>query len=76
MSIIHTKRDVTDETEEQENQMMIFIQYRGRLTDKFEHAMQQIEAPCKVILFLGKLKSVLPSLKPSVEKRCNEWCSV
>ena len=56
--------------------MMIFIQYRGKLKDKFEHAMKKMEDPCKVILTLRKLKSVLPSLKLSVEKSSNEWCSV
>ena len=42
---------------------MIFSQYRGKLTEKFEHALKRIEAPCKVTMTLRKLETVLPSLK-------------
>ena len=45
-----------------------FLQYRGKITEKFEHALKRIEAPCKVIMTLRKLKTVLPSLKAPVEK--------
>ena len=44
-----------------------FLQYRGKITEKFEHALKRIEAPCKVIT-QRKSKSVLPSLKSPVEK--------
>ena len=47
---------------------ILFLQYRGKLTEKFEHALKRIEAPCKVIMTLRKLKTVLPSLKAPVEK--------
>ena len=47
---------------------MIFLQYRGKLTEKFEHALKRLEAPCKVIMTLRKLKTVLPSLKAPVKK--------
>ena len=46
---------------------MIFIQYRGRVSDKFKEALQRIKAPSKVIFTICKLKSVLPSLKSEVD---------
>ena len=69
-TIITKPEDKQEETEEEEEveKAMIFLQYRGKLTEKFEHALKRIEAPCKVIMTLRKLKTVLPSLKAPVEK--------
>ena len=47
---------------------MIFLQYRGKLTDKFKCSLRKLGVPIKVILTLRKLKTVLPLLKPSIEK--------
>ena len=47
---------------------MIFIQYRGKCTEAFARALHRCKAPCTVVMTLRKLRSVLPSLKPSVEK--------
>ena len=46
----------------------IFIQYRGKCTDEFAHSLHKIKSPCSVIMTLRKPKTVLPSLKTSVEK--------
>ena len=43
-----------------------FLQYRGKETDKFVNALKRLNAPCKFVLTTRKLKTVLPSLKPSV----------
>ena len=47
---------------------LIFLQYRGRITEKFEQSLRKCKAPCKVVYTLRKVKSVLPSLKAPVEK--------
>ena len=47
---------------------MIFIQYRGKCTEAFARALHRCKAPCTVVMTLRTLRSVLPSLKPSVEK--------
>ena len=47
---------------------MFFLQYRGKVTEKFKLSLMKMEIPIKIILTLRKLKMVLPSLKPSVEK--------
>ena len=45
-----------DETDENDKiQEMIFLQYRGRVTDKFKYALMKLELPIKVILTLRKL---------------------
>ena len=44
------------------------IQYRGKSTEDFARALHKIDAPCMIVMTLRKLKSVLPSLKPPVEK--------
>ena len=56
------------EPEEKKEGIMIMIQYRGKPTDKFEKSLKSINAPCKIVKTLRKLKTVLPSLKPSIEK--------
>ena len=48
---------------------MIFVQYRGKITEKFEASLKRISAPCKIIKTTKKLKTSLPSLKPRVEKQ-------
>ena len=44
------------------------IQYRGKCSEEYAKALHKIEAPCMVVMTLRKLKTVLPSLKPPVEK--------
>ena len=46
----------------------IFIQYLGKCTEDYARALHKIKAPCVIVMTLRKLKTVLPSLKPSVEK--------
>ena len=46
----------------------IFIQYRGKSTEDYARKLHQCKAPCNIIMTLRKLKTVLPSLKPQVEK--------
>ena len=56
------------EKEDQKEAKLIFIQYRGRITEKFEQSLKRCTAPCKVVYTLRKVKSVLLSLKTPVEK--------
>ena len=44
------------------------VQYRGKCTEDYARALHKIQAPCVIVMTLRKLKSVLPSLKPAVEK--------
>ena len=44
----------------------LFIQYRGKASDELAQKLHQINAPCRVIMTLRKLKTMLPSLKPAV----------
>ena len=64
----HEERQEENEEDEELEKTMVFLQYRGKLTERFEHALKKIEAPCKIIMTLRKLKTVLPSLKSPVEK--------
>ena len=48
---------------------MIFLQYRGNVTEDYCRAPRNCNAPCTPVLTLRKLKTVLPSLKTSVEKK-------
>ena len=47
---------------------MVFIQYRGKCTEDYARALHKIKAPCTVVMTLRKLRTILPSLKPAVEK--------
>ena len=44
------------------------IQYRGKGTEDYARALHKLNAPCMLVMTLRKLKTVLPSLKPPVEK--------
>ena len=57
------------EPEEKEKEpKMIFVQYRGKVTDKFIESLNRLNAPCKIISTIKKLKTVLPPLKAATEK--------
>ena len=47
---------------------MFCINYRGKPTEKLAHSFKKLNAPCRVIMKTRKLKTVLPSLKPTVPK--------
>lgn len=48
--------------------LKVKIQYRGKSTEDYARALHKLNAPCMLVMTLRKLKSVLPSLKPPVEK--------
>ena len=56
------------EREDQKEAKLIFVQYRGRITERFEQSLKRCMAPCKVVYTLRKLKSVLLSWKTPVKK--------
>ena len=47
---------------------MLFVQYRGKCTEDYAQSLHKINAPCRIVMTLRKLKTVLPSLKNPVEK--------
>ena len=49
---------------------MVFLQYRGKITEEYVRALHKLNAPCKPILTLRKLKTILPTLKVQVDKEC------
>ena len=53
---------------DEKEKFMFFVQYRGKCTEHFAYDMHQIHAPCRMIMTLRKVKTVLPSLKPPVPK--------
>ena len=67
LSAIIEPREKVDE-EDQNDKKLIFIPYRGKLSENFEMSLKKLNAPCKVVFTLKKVKSLLPSLKPSVKK--------
>ena len=42
-TIITKPEDKKEETEEEVEKALIFLQYRGNLTEKFEHALKRIQ---------------------------------
>ena len=57
-----------EQLEELKNSFKMFVQYRGKGTEHFARALHKLEAPCIVVMTLRKTKTVLPSLKPPVDK--------
>ena len=46
----------------------LFINYRGKPTEQLAKSFHKLNAPCKVIMTMRKIKHTLPSLKPIVHK--------
>ena len=46
----------------------LFLNYRGKVSESYARALHKINAPCRIIFTLRKLKTILPSLKPPVQK--------
>ncbi|XP_066911106.1 uncharacterized protein [Clytia hemisphaerica] len=57
-----------EKEEDDKDLTKFYIQYRGKVSDKFEKSLRQLNEPCKVVFTTRKLKTILPSLKPKVEK--------
>ena len=53
--------------EEQDEKKMMKIEYRGKVTDKFETSLKRINVPCVVIKTIRKLKTSMPSLKAQAD---------
>ena len=53
---------------EDKDKFMLFVQYRGKCTEEYARSLHRINAPCRIVMTLRKLKTVLPSLKPPVER--------
>ena len=64
-SIYKKSEKVLDEIK---NNFKMFIQYRGKSTESYAQALHKLEVPCTVVMTLRKTKTVLPSLKPPIEK--------
>ena len=58
------KNDEEDEVDEK----MVFIEYRGKVSDSFESSLKKLKVPCKINFTSKKIKMDLSSLKPPVEK--------
>ena len=54
--------------EDEDPKHLVFLQYRGKVTDEYVRALNKLKAPCKPILTLRKLKTILPTLKVQVDK--------
>ena len=57
-----------EEAEDDTEKKMIFLQYRGEITENFERTLNRVNAPCKIVTTIRKMKTVLPSLKSPVDK--------
>ena len=70
--IIKSENPPVEEIAEKEDQKpeekLLFVQYRGKVSENFEQTLRKIKAPCRVIFTMNKLKSSLPPLKPPIEK--------
>ena len=62
----------TEQTKKKDNNtsdtFMLLLQYRGKCSEAYARALHHIEAPCRIVFTLRKLKTVMPSLKPPVDK--------
>ena len=52
----------------EKDKFVLFVPYRGKCTEDYAQSLHKINAPCRIVMTLRKLKTVLPSLKNPVEK--------
>ena len=64
-----SQSSTSDSNEEEQADHLVFLQYRGKPCEDYVRSLRRIGAPCKVVLTLRKLKTMMPSLKVEVEKR-------
>ena len=62
------REDEGSKEAEKTSKHMIFLHYKGKCTEAYARALHRVKAPCNIVLTLRKLKTVLPSLKPQIEK--------
>ena len=55
------------ENEERKSKVMVYVSYRGHLTDIFVKKLKESGAPVQPIITLRKLKTVMPSLKTTTK---------
>ena len=67
-----TKNTTTTDTEEKAadeiQKKLLFVQYRGKCSEDYARALHRSNAPCTVVMTLRKLRTVMPSIKPPIEK--------
>ena len=51
---------------EDKDKFRFFVQYRGKATDELAQKLHQINAPCRIVMTLRKLKTMMPSLNHPV----------
>jgi hypothetical protein len=56
-----------EEEQREEERKLVFVEYRGRASEKLENSLKKLQVPCKVVFTIRKLKTVLPSLKPTID---------
>ena len=49
------EKENENEDEDTPEKKLVFVQYRGKVTDDFERSLKRIEAPCKVISRIRKM---------------------
>ena len=64
----HAQRVEAESANAPVSKRLIFIEYRGKITEDYCRSLRKINAPCQPVLTLRKLKTVMPSLKPAVDK--------
>ena len=64
----HAQRAEGESANAPVSKRLIFIEYRGKITEDYCRSLRKINAPCQPVLTLRKLKTVMPSLKPAVDK--------
>ena len=57
-----------NEEDDQQDSYRIKLQYRGFATEQFVKRLKESGVPVQVVLTVQKIKSTLPSLKPTVPK--------
>ena len=56
-----------DENEERKSKIMVYVSYKGHLSDIFVKKLKESGAPVQPIIALRKLKTVMPSLKTTTK---------
>ena len=72
LSDIVTEEKVTNDNDSSATntpqKFLLRVQYRGKPTEDYARALHRSNAPCMIVMTLRKLKTILPSTKPPLEK--------
>eukprot|EP00111_Clytia_hemisphaerica_P015622 TCONS_00046106-protein len=71
--IDHPEEKESEDEVDRVEKMKVYVEYRGKISEKFSNALRKCNAPCIIVFTTRKLRSCLLPLKPTIEKEMRSF---